>query len=116
MRLVKTIFQKNTRANVATSSPAPSERRRKRKSKPTRSPGEKYTKSSYGNAIARACKKAGLPRWGPNRLRHNCGTRVRKEFGVEAAAAVLGNSLGMLAEVYAEVNFELAINAMRKIG
>ncbi len=92
----------------------PSERIRK--SRPKRVAGDQYTKSSYESAIARACKRADVRRWGPNRLRHNCGTRVRKEFGIEGAAAVLGNSLGMVAEVYSEANFELAKRIMRQIG
>jgi integrase len=94
----------------------PSQRARKPKPRPKRAPGEQYTKSSYEHAIARACKKAGVPRWGPNRLRHNCATKVRKKYGIEAAAAVLGNSLGMVAEVYAEAVFEKAIEVMREMG
>jgi integrase len=94
----------------------PSQRARKPKTKPERAPGEQYTKSSYEHAIARACKKAEIPVWGPNRLRHNCGTKVRKKYGIEAAAAVLGNSLGMVAEVYAEAVFEKAIEVMREMG
>ena len=42
--------------------------------------------------------------------------KVRKKYGIEGAAAVLGNSLGMVAEVYADSNFELAIKIMREIG
>ena len=34
-------------------------------------PGERYTTQSYCYSIHKACKKAGVPRWGPNRLRHN---------------------------------------------
>jgi len=94
----------------------PSQRARRPKAKPARAPGEQYTKASYEHAIARACKDAGVPRWGPNRLRHNCATKVRKRYGIEAAAAVLGNSLGMVAEVYAEAVFEKAIEVMREIG
>jgi integrase len=94
----------------------PSQRARKPKRKPLRTAGEQYTKTGYEGAIARGCKKAAVPRWGPNRLRHNCATKVRKKYGIEAAAAVLGNSLGMVAEVYAETVFEKAIEVMREIG
>ena len=96
--------------------PTPSERKRKPKSKPKRVPSTQYSKSSYETAIRRACEKAGTPHWAPNRLRHNCGTKVRRKYGIEAAAAVLGNSLGMVAEVYAESNFQKAIQVMREIG
>ena len=84
--------------------------------KPNRAPGEQYTKSSYEHAIARACRKINIPVWGPNRLRHNCATKVRKKYGIEAAAAVLGNSLGMVAEVYAETVFEKAVEVMQEMG
>jgi integrase len=94
----------------------PSQRARKPKAKPLRAPGEQYTKSSYEHAIARACRKVNVPVWGLNRLRHNCATKVRKLHGIEAAAAVLGNSLGMVAEVYAAAVFEKAIEVMREIG
>jgi len=94
----------------------PSELARKRKTRPRRVPGDQYTKTAYENAIRRACKKVGVPHWAPNQLRHACATRVRRRYGVEGAAAVLGNSLGMVAEVYAESNFELAIRIMREIG
>ena len=53
--------------------------RRKASFKRKRAPGDQYTKSGYDVAIARACQKAGVPRWGPNRLRHNCGTKVRRQ-------------------------------------
>jgi integrase len=94
----------------------PSQRGRRPKNKPKRTPGEQYTKGGYEYAIARGCTKAGVSRWGPNRLRHNCATKVRKKYGIEAAAAVLGNSLGMVAEVYAETVFEKAVQVMREMG
>ena len=34
-------------------------------------PRERYDTSSYWRAIARACEKAGVPRWHPHQLRHN---------------------------------------------
>jgi malonyl CoA-acyl carrier protein transacylase len=36
--------------------------------------------------------------------------------GIEAAAAVLGHSLGVITEVYAEAVFEKAIEVMREMG
>jgi len=94
----------------------PSQLQRTPKAKPKRTPGEQYKKGSYETVIRRACLKAEVPVWSPNRLRHNCATRVRQKYGIEAAAAVLGNSLGMVAEVYSESNFEKAMQVMREIG
>jgi len=42
--------------------------------------------------------------------------RTARLLGIATAAAVLGNSLGMVAEVYAETVFEKAIEAMREMG
>lgn len=43
--------------------------RRKRKS--SRQPGEHYRVDSYDRAIANACRRAGMPQWAPNQLRHS---------------------------------------------
>ena len=94
----------------------PSELRRRAKPNPKRAPGERYTKAGYETAIYKACKKAGVPSWAPNRLRHNCATRVRRLYGLDGAAAVLGHRLGTVTEVYAESDLKKAIDIMRAIG
>jgi len=94
----------------------PSERARRRKPRPQRAPREHYDKNAYQLAVARACKKAGVSPWSPNRLRHNCATRVRRLFGLEAAAAVLGHKLGTVTEIYAEADLMKAIEVMKEIG
>ena len=63
---------------------------RRLKAQPKRPPRVRYDKNSYGQAIMRACKKAGVPHWHPNQLRHNAATRVRQRYGLEAARQVLG--------------------------
>jgi integrase len=94
----------------------PSERRRARKANPKRQPSESYSKSAYETAVARACRRAGVPRWCPNQLRHNCATKVRRLYGLDAAAAVLGHRLGTVTEVYAEADLQKAVHVMREIG
>ncbi len=94
----------------------PSQKRRTRKAKPKRKPGEQYTKNSYRGAIVRACEKAGVSRWHPHQLRHNCGTKVRQLYGLDGAVAVLGHKLGIVTEIYAEQDFQKAVDIMRKIG
>ena len=37
-----------------------------------------YTTKSYGHAIYTACKRAEISSWGPNRLRHNAATFLRR--------------------------------------
>lgn len=75
-----------------------------RRDRPTRRPGERYTTSSYQRAITRACKAAGVPAWSPHRLRHNAATRLRKEFGLEAAQLMLGHARADVTQLYAEIN------------
>ena len=63
--------------------------------------GEQWDSHAYGRTIAAACRKAGIPSWGPNRLRHTFGTEVRRAFGLEAARAVLGHTEGgCITDVY----------------
>lgn len=77
---------------------------------------EHYTKDSYGRAVRRAAKKAGVELWSPNRLRHAAATEIRREFGLEAAQVVLGHSSADITQVYAERDLELAEGVARKRG
>jgi len=99
---------------------------------PKRPPGEHYTVGSYRRAIARACDQA-FPhprltnrpreelnpeelrelrtwqqpnRWTPHRLRHNAATRLRKDYGIEMARAILGHRAPSTTEIYAELDHE----------
>lgn len=65
-----------------------------------RPPGDSYDTHAVGKAIARACKRAGVEPWSPHRLRHAALTRIREEFGIEAAAAVAGHSTLTVTERY----------------
>jgi integrase len=75
-----------------------------------------YTKDACITAIRRACKKAGVPTWHPNQLRHSSGTRIRKELGLEAAQVWLGHSKADVTQIYAERNLELARQIAAKYG
>lgn len=122
------------------------EKRRQRKSKvqpsqvnrskanPKRKPKDQYDKNSYNRAIFRAinrfnkriekARQAGvneslpdpIPYWSPNQLRHTAGTEIRNQFGLDVAQAVLGHSSAKTTEIYAELDFEKAAEAMRKLG
>ena len=78
--------------------------------------GDSYTVRAYYTAIRRGCRKAGVPPWGANRLRHNAATRLRKEFGLDVARVILGHSSPAVTEVYAEVDREKAIAVMERVG
>lgn len=104
------------RAKQRKSKRPPSQLERRRKSRPKRVPALVYTKNSYRRAIARACETSNVPDWKPNQLRHNCATRIRRLYGLEGAAAVLGHRLGAVTEIYAEADFQRAIDIMHAIG
>jgi integrase len=55
-------------------------------------------------------------RWHPNQLRHTFATRVRKQYGLEAAQVLLGHSRADVTQIYAEKNEELATAVAAKIG
>lgn len=103
----------------------PSQRNRA-KSRPTKQPGNAYTVESYRRAIAYGIKRANMeraergepeiPSWHPHRLRHSAATRLRKEFGLDVARAVLGHSSPIVTELYAELDGAKAAEAMERVG
>lgn len=88
----------------------------RRRRKPKKQPGERYSTQSYGRAVATACKKAGLPHWHPHQLRHSYATEVRRRFGLEAAQVSLGHSQAQVSEIYAERDLRLAVRVAEEIG
>lgn len=78
--------------------------------------GDSYTTGSYRHAITRACDAAGIPHWSPNQLRHTAATRIRAEFGLEAAQVVLGHACADVTQIYAERDARLAMSVIQKIG
>jgi len=89
---------------------------KKRRPAPKRVPGNRYTRRSYYSAILRACEKAGIEVWGPNRLRHSAATFLRKRYGIEAARVVLGHRSSAVTEVYAELDHTKAADIMAEVG
>ena len=81
-----------------------------------RCPSNRYTRNSYHNAIYKACVKAKISSWGPNRLRHNRATFIEKRFGLEAARAVLGHKSAAVTEIYVEMDLNMAAEIMDQIG
>jgi site-specific recombinase XerD len=54
--------------------------------------------------------------WSPNQLRHNAATKIRGQFGLEAAASILGHSEVGVTQVYAEADRTRAIEVARVMG
>jgi integrase len=89
---------------------------RKSHKRSTRHAGEMYSTRSYGNCVTKACKRAGVPPFRCNRIRHTYATHVRREHGLEAAQVSLGHSNAKTSEIYAERDLALAIKVARLIG
>jgi integrase len=101
----------------------PPRRRRTKKGRgvnpvPTRRPRSAYDPHALAVAVERACRKANVPHWHPNQLRHLFATRVRRMpgGGLEAAQVLLGHSRANITEVYAERNLALAAKVAAEIG
>ena len=94
----------------------PSQRARRRKRNPKRRPRDHYDRDSYRRAIARACDLAKFPHWHPHQLRHNYATRIRKEYGVEAARILLGHRSTAVTELYAEIDRGRVREIVSRVG
>jgi integrase len=101
----------------------PSQRDR-RKGRPKKKPGQRYTTRTYGatlhQAIDRHNKKAPaekqIPHWHLHQLRHTRALELKREFGLDVARAVLGQKSPVIAEHYATLDIAAAVQAMAKIG
>jgi hypothetical protein len=97
-------------------SKVPPSQMNRRKAKPARVPSAEYHPHALTDAVARACKKAGIDRWHPNQLRHLFATEVRKLHGIEAAQVLLGHARADVTQVYAERDEALAARVAAEIG
>lgn len=78
---------------------------------------ERYRVDVLGKAVSRACVAAKLDRrWTPNQLRHSAATRIRREFGLEAASVILGHSSLSTTQIYAESDRLRAIEIAGTVG
>jgi integrase len=109
----------------------PSQRARRRKAKPKKQPGDRYTVCSYGQAIRVACLRANqkaradhglsddqlvVAPWHPHQLRHTSATEIRRLFDLDTARSVLGQGSVSTAEIYAERDRKSARDAIGLVG
>jgi integrase len=85
------------------------------KNRGSRAMGDHFNSNIYQKAILRACRKAQLPKWSPNQLRHSVGTWVETEYGREDARCVLGHTTPQTTAIYAE-SVERAAKVVAKMG
>jgi len=71
----------------------PSQATRRPKQNAKRRKRDRYDVASYRRAITYMIKKAGVPHWHPNQLRHSCGTRTRREHDENTGLMLLRSSL-----------------------
>ena len=120
-----------TRTDACLFTPRQSERnRRGRQPKGLR---DHYTADTYRRAIQYTINRANraikadakargidrpdlIPVWTPHQLRHSAATRFKREFGLEAARAMLGHSQVNMTEHYAEMDLRKAMQVASKIG
>jgi integrase len=88
----------------------------RRKVKPKVAPADRYSTTTYAHAIRKAARKAGVPHWHPNQLRHLFATEIRKAHGLEAAQVLLGHSRADVTQIYAERNLDLAVKVASEVG
>jgi len=55
-------------------------------------------------------------RWHPHQLRHTAATVIRREYGLDAARAVLGHRSPVVTEIYAELDHAKAEQVMAQVG
>jgi integrase len=91
-------------------------------------PGRCYITMTYYGQVERTCDRAfdanGLKRkrrdfshrWHPHQLRHNTATRLREEFGIEAANDALGHDSFNTTGIYAERSLKRQKEIARKVG
>lgn len=88
----------------------------RRKARPKKLPGDRYTVGSYRHAIQAACAKAGIDPWHPHQLRHAAATAIRARFGLEASQLILGHARADVTQVYAERDQSKALAVAAEIG
>lgn len=78
-----------------------------------------YSKRKLSGVMETACRQAGVPNFGLNRIRHLVATVVRSELGLDAAQALLGHTNNSTTEKrYAPVNTTIArlgVDAMARL-
>lgn len=93
------------------------------KKNPRKTAGDRYCTRSYYRAVTYGIEAAiganALAqdvRWHPHQLRHNYGTRIRRERGLDAARALMGHRTLAQADEYAELDAALAGRVAAEVG
>jgi len=94
----------------------PSQQSRKNAA-PTRAPGLWFNSHAISSAVAKACEKAGVPKWSPYQLRHLKGAELRCQFPLEHVRAALGHTHASMTAHYAKgADRKLAAEVAMAVG
>lgn len=78
--------------------------------------GRPYAESSIRNAVAKACKRAGLPHWHPHQIRHRVLTEARAAgLGLDEIRALAGHAHISTSELYARADESKAVEAIQTL-
>lgn len=66
-------------------------------------PAARYTHNALNHALARACRRAGVPPFCPYQLRHAAGVRLATAFSPEVARIVLGHDDLRTTQIYIDL-------------
>lgn len=73
-------------------------------------------RATASDAMKKACRELNIPIFTAHWLRHTAATRVREDYGLDAAQVTLGHSKADTTELYAGLNLEKAIEVARDAG
>ena len=109
---------RKARRQEARTSPASCNKTRdeQRRRHPKSQIGDSYDVHAYRRAIHNACDVAGVPRWSPNRLRHNGLTKAARIGGREGARVIGDHKDRRSTDRYVEDHHELADEIAKKMG
>lgn len=85
----------------------------KRPRKGTQQKNRFYDSGSYRQAVQRATKRAGVPKWTPAQIRHTTATDITEAIGIEGLSALLDHTTIGVPRHYARVSEANAIKAAK---
>ncbi|MFO0937881.1 MAG: tyrosine-type recombinase/integrase [Gemmataceae bacterium] len=85
----------------------------RKKIRPLKTAGDRYTPQVYCKAVKGACDRAGINAWTPHCLRHAAGSTIADEEGnIRGSQAMLGHASPRTTEGYTrKISFQTAISA-----
>jgi len=87
-----------------------------RSADPVSLPSTRYTSDGYRQAVQRAARAAGVPKWTPHQLRHTAATLFEHQHGEKIAQLMLGHASPRTTSIYVAPNLRAMEEVARKMG